>query len=265
MLKHRLIPVLLLKNGFLVRSFKFQRHQSIGNPLVQTSRYNDWSVDELIYIDISRDDRYDLKRNDQKLEAVTDIIGILRFVSKNCFMPLTFGGKIRTLEDMALRFENGADKITINSVCFEDPGIISAAAAEFGSQAVVVSVDVKMKADGAYEVYSHNGARPTGWTPDKWVRFVEKRGAGEILLNSIDRDGTGAGYDIDLIRMVAESTKLPVIALGGVGEYEHFIDGIVKGKASAVAAANIFNFRELSDRNARRVMLQAGIDVRKAV
>ena len=261
MLKKRLIPVLLLKNGFLVRSYKFNRHQSIGNPLIQTSRYNDWLVDELIYIDISRDGRYDLKRDDQKLKGVSNIIEILRFVSENCFMPLTFGGRIRSLEDMALRFENGADKITINTVCFENPDIISKAAAKFGSQAIVASIDVK-KSEDKYEVFSHCGSRPTGWTPEKLVAFLEKNGAGEILLNSIDRDGTGQGYDLELIRRVVEATKLPVIALGGVGEYEHFVEGIKEGGASAAAAANIFNFRELSDRNARRQLLQAGIDVR---
>ncbi len=262
MLKKRLIPVLLLKNGFLVRSYKFERHQSIGNPLVQTARYNAWSVDELIYLDISRDDRYDLKRDDQKLKVVSNIIEILRIVSENCFMPLTFGGKIRTIADMDIRFENGADKITINTACFETPTIISDAAKRFGSQALVISMDVKKGRGGEYEVYSTNGSKPTGWTPEAWAKHVENEGAGEIFLNSIDRDGTGEGYDIELIRRVVGSASLPVIACGGVGEYDHFVKGVRDGGASAVAAANIFNFKELSDRNARRTLLRAGIDVR---
>ncbi len=263
MLKTRLIPILLLKNGFLVRSYKFMRHQSIGNPLIQTARYNNWSIDELIFIDITRDDVYDLKRDDQKLEGVSSIIEVLQVISKSCFMPLTFGGKIRTIDDMKIRFENGADKITVNSVCFENPEIIKQAAQRFGSQAIVVSIDVKKNTDGTYEVYSHNGKKPTGWAPDKWAKYVEENGAGEILLNSIDRDGTGSGYEIEMIKRVVKATNLPVIALGGVGEYEHFVEGVVEGGASAVAAANIFNFRELSDRNARRVMIEAGVNVRE--
>ncbi len=262
MLKKRLIPVLLLKNGFLVRSYKFKRHNSIGNPLIQTQRYNDWSVDELIYIDITRDDIYDLKRDDQKLKSVSDIIEVLKIVSKTCFMPLTFGGKIRTLDDMSVRFKNGADKITINTVCFQNPDIINEAAKKFGSQAIVVSIDVKKLPDGRYEVYSHNGTKPTGWKPEAWVSFVENKGAGEIFLNSIDCDGAAGGYDTDLIKKVVKATTLPVIACGGVGEYEHFVDGIKLGGASAVAAANIFNFKELSDRHARRALIDAGIDVR---
>lgn len=261
MLKRRLIPVLLLKNGFLVRSTTFSRHQSIGNPVVQAERYNDWNVDELIYLDITRDDRYDLRRSDQKIAEVTDIVQILRMVSRHCFMPLTFGGRIRSVADMEVRFENGADKIAINSVCFEEPQVVEQAAVRFGSQAVVVSIDVKKVADGRHEVFSHCGQRPTGMTPTDWVRRVEQLGAGEIFLNSIDRDGVGNGYDVELIREVVDATSLPVIACGGVGDYRHFVDGITAG-ASAVAAANIFNFKELSDRHAKRVLLAAGVDVR---
>jgi cyclase len=262
MLKRRLIPVLLLKNGFLVRSHKFSRHQSIGNPVVQAERYNDWCVDELIYVDITRDDRYDLRRSDQKISEVTDIIQILKMVSRRCFMPLTFGGRIRTLDDMERRFENGADKITVNSLCFDDSRIVEHAAKRFGSQAIVASVDVRSNGHSGYEVFSHHGQRPTGWTPTKWVRYAEGLGVGEIFLNSIDRDGTGEGYDLELIHQVVKATSLPVVACGGVGDYQDFVDGVNKGGASAVAAANIFNFRELSDRNARRQLLEAGVDVR---
>ncbi len=263
MIKKRLIPVLLLKNGFLVRSQNFQYHNSVGNPLVQTSRYNDWAVDELIYIDITRDKVYDLRRNDQKLRQVTDPVEILRIISKTCFMPLTFGGGIKTLEDMAIRFENGADKIMINTVCFENSEIITAAARKFGSQAVVVGIDVKLNSKGSYEVYSHQGKEPTGKTPEEWASFVERKGAGEIFINNIDRDGTGQGYDLELIRRVVDSTTLPVIACGGVGKYEDFVEGVKKGGAAAVAAANIFNFKELSDRNAKRILLREGVEVRQ--
>ncbi len=263
MIKKRLIPVLLLKNGFLVRSYKFAKHNSVGNPLIQTARYNDWEVDELVYIDITRDNVYDLKRIDQKLKEASGVMEILKVISKSCFMPLTFGGRIRTIEDMSLRFENGADKIMINTVCFENPELITLAARKFGSQAIVVGIDAKLNPDGEYEAYSNNGVRPTGWKPEEWAAFVEKKGAGEIFINSIDRDGTGQGYDLELIRRVTKATCLPVIACGGVGKYEDFVDGVRIGGASAVAAANIFNFKELSDRNAKRALLSAGIDVRK--
>lgn len=253
---------MLLKNGFLVRSYQFERHQSIGNPVIQANRYNDWCVDELIYLDITRDDRYDLRRNDQKLQRVGGALDILRLVSQGCFMPLTFGGKIRTIADMDVRFESGADKIAINTIAFEDPDMITRAARRFGSQAIVISIDAKREDNGEYVAYTHNGSRPAPVSLHDFVSELESRGAGEILINSIDQDGTGDGYDIDLIRLVTSRTRLPVIACGGVGDYSDFAEAFTEGGASAAAAANIFNFRELSDRMAKRSLIQASIDIR---
>lgn len=261
MIKNRLIPVLLLKNGFLVRSELFSIHQIIGNPINEVQRFNHWNVDELIYLDISRDDRYDAHRSDHKIKVETNHLAILEEVSKTCFMPLTWGGRIKDIEDMRQRFERGADKITINTAAVRNPDLITRAAKTFGSQAIVVSIDVKRHANGSREVFIDGGKEPTGIKPEEWAHKVEELGAGEILLQSIDRDGMGAGYDTDLICAISNKVKIPVIACSGVGMYEHYVDGIRAG-ASAVAAANIWHFKELTDRNGKRVLAKAGIKIR---
>jgi imidazole glycerol-phosphate synthase subunit HisF len=262
MLKTRLIPCLLLQNGLLVRSESFSIHQVIGNPVHEVARFNQWAIDEIIYLDISKDDSYDLRRDDHAVKGLTSLLDILAAISATCFMPLTFGGRIRTVEDMRVRFSCGADKIAINTAAVETPTLITEGSRLFGSQAMVVSMDVRRHADGTCEVFTRGGSRPTGLDPVTWALEAERRGAGEIFLNSIDRDGTGRGYDVALIRSVAEAVHIPVIACGGVGRYEDFVKGVLEGKASAVSAANIFHFKELSDRNAKRTMKKAGIDVR---
>jgi imidazole glycerol-phosphate synthase subunit HisF len=246
----------------LVRSETFTTHQVIGYPIHEVSRFSGWAVDELIYLDISRDAQYDLRREDHAVRGLTSLLEILSAISKTCFMPLTFGGRIRTVEDMRVRFGYGADKIAINTAAVEKPELITEGARQFGSQAIVVSIDVRRHAGGLCEVFVQGGSKPTGLDPVAWAREAERRGAGEIFLNSIDRDGTGTGYDIPLVRSVAETVNIPVIACGGVGRYEDFAKGVLDGKASAVSAANIFHFKELSDRNAKRAMKKAGIDVR---
>jgi cyclase len=261
MLKKRLIPCLLLQNGLLVRSETFSIHQILGNPIHEVERFNQWSVDELIYLDITRDDNYDLRRDDQKVKTLVDPLQILEAVSKTCFMPLTFGGRIRTIDDMRVRFARGADKITLNTAAIDNPDLLVEGARTFGNQAMVVSIDVRRHPDGKCEVFADGGRRPTGSEPTQWAKQVEALGAGEILLNSIDRDGLARGYDLELIGAVARATSIPIIACGGVGRYEDFAKGIQAG-ASAVSAANIFHFKELSDRNAKRTMKAAGIDVR---
>ena len=261
MLKKRLIPILLLKNGLLVRSESFEIHQVIGNPLNEVKRFNEWNVDELIYLDISRNENYDLGRDDHRVRNFQEHLDILREVSKTCFMPLTWGGRIKTLEGIRQRISNGADKITLNTAAFDTPNLIEQGAKLFGSQAIVISIDVMRHADGTTEVFIEGGKKPTGKSPEVWAQEVELRGAGEILLNSINRDGTGQGYDLDLIHSVASVTTIPVIACGGVGRYEHYVEGIKAG-ASAVAAANIWHFKELSDRGGKRALLKAGIEVR---
>lgn len=261
MLKKRLIPLLLLQNGLLVRSESFHIHQVIGNPFNEVERFNQWTVDELIYVDISKDDSYDLRRDDHKIRGLNAPLAILDAISKTCFMPLTWGGRIRTVADMRERISRGADKITLNSAAVTTPELITQGAQVFGSQAIVVSIDCKLHPDGTREVFIDGGKTPTGFKPDEWAREAERRGAGEILLQSIDRDGTGEGYDLDLISAVAAATTIPVIACSGVGRYEHYVDGIRAG-ASAVASANIWHFKELSDRGGKRALAKGGIDIR---
>ncbi len=261
MLKKRLIPVLLLQNGQLVRSQGFNIHQVIGNPIHEVERFNQWSVDELIYLDISRDDHHDLRRDDKKVRGLTTALEILAEVSKTCFMPLTWGGRIRSLEQMRAVFAAGADKITLNTQAWREPALVTEAARRFGSQAVVASIDARRHADGKLEVFVEGGREATGQSPENWAKRLEDLGAGEILLQSIDRDGAARGYDLDLIHRVAEVTHIPVIALGGVGDYPHYAKGIEAG-ASAVASANIWHFKELADRSGKRAMLRAGVAVR---
>ena len=274
MLKPRLIPVLLLKNGILVRSKTFSFHQHTGDPLGIVERFTAWKADELIYLDINRDDTHDFREtmsvigttSSQKNIPATmtnNMIDIIKSVSEKCMIPLTVGGKIRELDDIRIRLKNGADKVSINTQAIDDPSFIEKSAQAFGAQCIVVSIDVKRDPNtGKYEVYSGFGKNATGLDPVEWCKEAEKRGAGEILLQSIDRDGTGEGYDIDLIRSVSDSVKIPVIALGGVGEYEHFVEGLKDGNASAVAAANIFHFTEQSIIKAKKYMQSEGIDVR---
>jgi cyclase len=261
MLRPRLIPVLLLKNGLLVRSELFQIHQIIGNPLYEVQRFNEWNVDELIYLDITREGDYDLRREDHKTKGLSDPLEILRAVSETCFMPLSWGGRIRSVQDMRERFSRGADKITINSAAVETPSLITDGARAFGNQAIVVSMDVRRHADGRCEVFTHNGSKATGLEAVAWAVEAERLGAGEILLQSIDRDGTGEGYDLALINAVAHAVRIPVIACSGVGRFEDYAAGIKAG-ASAVAAANIWHFKELTDRQGKRAMARAGISVR---
>jgi cyclase len=261
MLRTRLIPVLLLQNGLLVRSQSFRIHQAIGNPIHEARRFNEWNVDELIYLDISRDDSYDLRRDDHKVKNLTGPMEILEEVSRTCFMPLTWGGGIRTVAAMRECFLSGADKISINTAAYRTPQLIRDGAKIFGRQAMVICVDVCRREDGRPEVVIEGGRELTGADPVDWVQEAVLQGAGEILLQSLDRDGTAQGYDVDLIRSVSDVSAVPIIALGGVGRYEHFFDGWKAG-ANAVAAANIFHFKELSDRNAKRAMSKAGIPVR---
>ncbi len=265
MLKNRLIPVLFLRNGYLVRSENFRIHQNLGNPVAQVERYNTWEVDELIYIDISQDGGHNNQRSDlgglkgEIPQTIEDIIGI---IAAKCFMPLTFGGGIRTLEDARRRLSLGADKVTINSQALREPEFITAAAREFGSQAVAVSIDARLKPDGGHEIYTSWGREATGKTPSEWAREAQERGAGEILINSIDRDGAATGYDMDLIRSVVDATSIPVIACGGAGSYDHFADVIQDAGASAAAAGNIFHFKELAYPMAKRQLKKAGLNFR---
>jgi cyclase len=220
-----------------------------------------WIVDELIYLDISRDNTYDLRRNDTAVQGLDDPLTILERVAKTCFMPLTWGGRIRSVEDMRARFVRGADKITLNTAAFQTPDLITEGARLFGSQAIVVSIDVQRHANGTLEVVLDGARTPTGVDAIAWSKEAERRGAGELLLQAVERDGAGTGYDVELIAKVAEATRIPVIACSGVGRYEDYAAGIAAG-ASAVAAANIWHFKDLADRGGKRALAKAGVDVR---
>lgn len=263
MTRPRLIPVLLLKHGVIVRSQLFKVHQVIGNPMSTVERFSHWNVDELILLDISESDHHDLRRDDLHQQYQGDTtLDVLAAVAKVCFMPLAVGGRVRTLEDVRARLQAGADKVVINTQALKDPAFVTAAAHRFGSQCIVVSIDVRRHPDGRAEVYGDHGRDPTGRDPVAWAREVERLGAGEIFLTSIDRDGSGLGYDVDLIGQVSGAVGLPVIACGGVGRYEHFAAALRDGGAAAAAAANIFHFYELSYPSAKRACMDAGLPVR---
>lgn len=260
----RLIPTLLLKHGVIVRSQLFKVHQVIGNPISTIQRFSHWNVDELILIDIGTEDYHDLRRDDLQIRySDSNTLNLLKMISHSCFMPLAVGGRIRTIEDIRARLSAGADKCIINTAALQNPGFISEAGKRFGAQCVVVSIDVLRHPNGKLEVYGESGKKPTGLDPAAWAKEVEKLGAGEIFLNSIDRDGSGKGYDLDLVRSVTAATTIPVIACGGVGAYQDFAPGITQGGASAVSAANIFHFFELSYPLAKKACLEVEIPMRE--
>ncbi|MDJ0893576.1 MAG: imidazole glycerol phosphate synthase cyclase subunit [Alphaproteobacteria bacterium] len=261
MLKKRLIPVLLLSQGRLAKTTRFSNLQLIGYPTYQVERYNEWSVDELIYLDISREAVYDGQREDLRVANLRSVAEIVTAVSQNCFMPLTFGGRLRSLEDMREMLAAGADRVTINTAAVRRPTLVGEAAAEFGNQCVVVVIDVR-QTDSGPRVFTDCGREDTAMHPVDWAREVEALGAGEIVLQSIDRDGTYRGYDLGVLAEVCAAVTIPVISVGGAREPRHFIEGIEAG-ASGVAAANVFHLRENADRQIRRAMLAANVPLRR--
>jgi imidazole glycerol-phosphate synthase subunit HisF len=265
MLKKRLIPCLFLKNGHLVRSENFKYHQLLGDPIHQVERINSWCADELIYVDISNENYYDLRRDDMKIKSMSSIYEIISFLSKTCFIPLTFGGNIKKIKEIKEILKRGADKILINTIAFKNPKIITQASKKFGSQSIVVGIDVKLNDKNKYEVYINHGKENTKKDPVKWAKEIEELGAGEIFLNSIDRDGTAKGYDIKLIKLITKNVNIPVIACGGVGTFEHFIEGIKEGNVSGIAAGNIFNFTENSVIKAKKKLQESGIYIRPII
>ena len=261
MLKKRLIPILYLKNGLIVRSQGFVDFREFGNPINQLERLNDWVADELVYIDITRDGAHDLKRDDHKIKVENNIVSILQHISKHCFMPLTFGGRIRSFNDAAQFISNGADKVIINTAAYETPEIISKLANHFGSQCTVVGIDLKT-VDGVVKAFTAQGSREIKESPIEWAKKVESLGAGEIFLNSIDRDGTANGFDIKTIDEVSTSVSIPVVACGGAGCFEDFEEVLSKTSASAVAAGNIFNFSENAYVRAKKQLVESGFPVK---
>ena len=225
MLKKRLIACLLIKNDLIVQSIGFNKYLPIGNPKFPLEFLNKWDVDEIVLLDIGA---YKEKR---KLN-----LKILEILSKSCFVPLTVGGGIMSVEDVRKFIRAGADKVSINSNAINNPQLITEIADIFGSQCIVVSMDCKFDNDGVYRVYKDSGNISTNLVASEWAKEVERLGAGEILLNSIDRDGSKIGYDINLVKKITDAVSIPVIACGGVGDFSHFAPGITKGGASAVAA-----------------------------
>lgn len=251
MLKKRLIATLLLRDGLIVQSFGFKRHLPIGRPRFPIEFVVKWDVDEIVLLDMSASPQGRGPQSDA-----------LEMLSQYCYVPLTVGGGVRSVDDVRQVVRAGADKVAVNTHAVARPELISEIADVFGSQCVVVSMDCRREADGRYQVYTASGSKATGLTPEQWARRCASLGAGEIFLNSIDRDGSRAGYDLDLVQRVASSVDIPVIACGGVGNFGHFAPGILQGKASAVAAGNIFHHIEHSTIFAKAHMLKSGIDVR---
>lgn len=262
MKKNRLIPVLLLKDGWLVQSKGFSKYQNLGNPVTAVKRLSEWASDELIYLDISSGNIYDTGRDDQGYENRGSFLDIIEDVSKVTFMPITVGGKIRTLGDIEKRLSVGADKISINTMAINDYNFIQEAAKEFGSQCIVVSMDAKV-VNNEHMIFANGGKEMTKYTPKALSKIVEDYGAGEILINSIDRDGKGNGYDIDLINKVTDNVNIPVIACGGVGDWEDFADAFEQTSADAVSAANIFHYRDQSVFLAKKFLYDFKFNVRK--
>lgn len=261
MLKRRLIPVLYIKNGFIVRSERFDYHQNIGNVINEAQRYDQWNIDELVYLDISRTSGYDLRRDDMKVKSLSTLPDILEAIAKVCFMPLTFGGGIRTLAQVDVLIRSGADKIALNTGAVESPALISAVAEKYGSQCVVISIDYRT-VDGQPTVFTKFGSENAGLVLHDWMRECERLGAGEFLLNSIERDGVATGFDIPTLASAAEATRLPVIGCGGAGDDLDFVDLARESSVAAMAAGNFFHFTELAYPRVKALLAREGINVR---
>lgn len=252
MLKKRLIPVLILRDGRVVQSVQFKHTNVIHwNPATAVDFFNAWAVDEIVLLDVSRD----LAQRERFHEAAAAL-------SRKCFVPLTAGGWVRSVDDMRHLLRLGADKVVINTEATRRPAFISECATIFGSQCVVVSIDVRHDAEGRPVVWIDRGRESTGRDPVEWAREVEAKGAGELFVTSIDHEGVRKGYDLELVRTVAEAVDIPVIAFGGVFTWQHLVDGITIGRAEAVSAANIFHYTEHSTKKAKDFLRAAGVDVR---
>jgi imidazole glycerol-phosphate synthase subunit HisF len=271
-LKTRLIPILLYRDGLIVKSRQFKLFQTIGNPFAQVERYNKWDLDELIYLNISKNKKIFYDSDNQTTSSIGSGIKILpknkinvfefvKLLSKNCFMPLTYGGGIDSVEVARKILKSGADKICINSYAFKNNQFILDCAQEFGSQAVVVSIDCKKKLDKNI-VFIEDGKFDTGVDVIEWIQKVESLGAGEILINSIDNDGVGLGFNEKLCKLAVEKTKIPVIICGGAGKADHFCNIYKKLKPHAMSAANIFQFTENSYQNIKTELKKEKLNIR---
>jgi cyclase len=250
MLTKRIIPCLDVMGGRVVKGMNFINLKDAGGPVENAKAYEEQLADELCFLDITASH-----------ESRRTIVEVIEQVAAEVFMPLTAGGGIRDLQDIRDILLAGADKVTINTAAVERPELISEASETFGSQCICVAIDAKA-GPGGFEVYTYGGRRPTGVDAVGWARRVEALGAGEILLTSMDRDGTKIGYDIPLTRTISEAVTIPVIASGGVGTLEHLYEGLVEGKADAVLAASIFHYREHTVIEAKEYLRGRGVSVR---
>lgn len=251
MLKKRIIPCLDVREGRVVKGINFIDITDAGDPVEMAKFYDKEGADELVFLDITASHE---KRN--------TMIDVVRQTAKQVFIPFTVGGGIKNIEDMRNILRAGADKVSINSPAILNKDLITQGAKIFGSQCIVVAIDAKKNDDGIYEAYINGGRINTGLEVISWAKEAEAYGAGEILLTSMDRDGTKDGYDLELTRLVSEAVSIPVIASGGVGNLEHLYDGLVEGKAQAALAASIFHYGTYSIREAKRYLIDKGVDIR---
>ena len=251
MLKVRVIPCLDVKDGRVVKGVNFVGLRDAGDPVEAARAYDAAGADELCFLDIAASH-----------EGRGVLLDIVARTAEACFMPLTVGGGVRTPEDVRALLLAGADKVSFNTAAVKDPDVVARASEKFGAQCIVVAIDAKRVAPGRWEIFTHGGRTPTGIDAVDFARLVEAKGAGEILLTSMDRDGVRSGYDLALTRTVADAVGIPVIASGGVGELSHLVEGVTEGHASAVLAASIFHFGDHTVAEAKAVMAAAGIPVR---
>lgn len=252
MLSVRIIPCLDVHAGRVVKGVRFKELRDAGDPTAVAKAYEEQGADELVFLDITA--------SSSERDIIRDIV---EATASQCFMPLTVGGGLRSIENIRDILNAGADKVSLNTAAVLDPGLVSRASARFGNQCIVVAIDAKWDAGaGTWRVFTHGGRKPTEWLALDWAREVVRRGAGEILLTSMDADGTKAGYDVPLTRALSESVEVPVIASGGAGTLEHLVDVLRDGKASAVLAASIFHFGEFTIREAKAHLREAGLPVR---
>lgn len=251
MLNKRIIPCLDVKEGRVVKGVNFVNLIDAGDPVKVAKAYSDAGADEVVFLDItaSSDER-------------NIILDVVERTASEVFIPLTVGGGIRSIEDIRRILNAGADKISINSAAIKNPDLINQSAERFGSQCIVAAIDAKRKTDNTFEIYIHGGRIPTGINAVDWAKEVVKRGAGEILLTSMDCDGTKQGYDIELTRQISEAVQVPVIASGGAGNKEHFLEVFKDGKADAALAASLFHFKELEIEDLKLYLKEQGIAVR---